>query len=455
MTGGGLLLRRCELEGRLIDVRVRCGVVAEIGPALEPAGDRVVDAAGGALLPGLRDHHLHLLSLAAWLRSVPCGPPEVRDRAALARALRSAAARAPAGAWIRGAGYHESVAGPLDRRALDALVPDHPVRVQHRGGALWILNSAAVSALGLPPDAERDSGGAPTGRLRRSDAWLRSRLPSDPPDLTAVGRLLSSRGVTGVTDATPDLEPRAVAALEAAVATGALPQHVMVLGTDPGPGSPLAGGPRKLVLDEFAGLDVERLAGRIAAARATGGAVAMHCVTRAEVVAAIVALGTAGPAPGDRLEHASILPPAFDAEVAATGATIVTQPNFVAERGDAYRREVAPEDLACLYRARSVLRAGIPLAAGTDAPFGRPDPWAAMRAAVERELGPDEALTPAEALRLFTGPLERPGGAAPRLAAGSRADLCLLDRPLAAALSDLDARRVRATVAAGRLVHEG
>jgi predicted amidohydrolase YtcJ len=102
-----------------------------------------------------------------------------------------------------------------------------------------------------------------------------------------------------------------------------------------------------------------------------------------------------------------------------------------------------------------VLRAGIPLAAGTDAPFGRPDPWAAMRAAVERELGPDEALTPAEALRLFTGPLERPGGAAPRLAAGSRADLCLLDRPLAAALSDLDARRVRATVAAGRLVHEG
>ena len=36
------------------------------------------------------------------------------------------------GEWLRGTGYHESVAGELDRHALDRWVPARPVRVQHR-----------------------------------------------------------------------------------------------------------------------------------------------------------------------------------------------------------------------------------------------------------------------------------------------------------------------------------
>ncbi|WP_229758442.1 hypothetical protein [Peterkaempfera bronchialis] len=59
-----------------------------------------------------------------------------------------ASAVAP-GTWVRGVGYHESVAGPLDRDRLDALVAHRPVRVQHRSGALWILNSAGAALLGL------------------------------------------------------------------------------------------------------------------------------------------------------------------------------------------------------------------------------------------------------------------------------------------------------------------
>ena len=47
-------------------------------------------------------------------------------------ALRAAAPRRRAG--CAAIGYHESVAGPLDRDRLDALVPGRPVRVQHRSG---------------------------------------------------------------------------------------------------------------------------------------------------------------------------------------------------------------------------------------------------------------------------------------------------------------------------------
>src|SRR3979409_1353759 len=163
----GLLLTGCEIDGVAgLDGRVREGVVAEIAPHLPADGDDVLEAAGGALLPGLHDHHLHLMAMAAALESIACRPPAVADLDALAAALRGASRAAPPGAWLRGVGYHESVAGALDCDALDALVADRPVRVQHRSGALWVLNRAALRVTGL----ERT---APSGRLSRADRLLR------------------------------------------------------------------------------------------------------------------------------------------------------------------------------------------------------------------------------------------------------------------------------------------
>ena len=145
-----MLIARAEVEGRACTVRIESGRIAELGESLAPrAGEAVFDAAGGALLPGLHDHHLHLFAWAAARKSVVCGPPAVRDGEALARALRDAARVAAPGAWIRGVGYHESVAGPLDRAALDALVPDHPLRCWRRSG--WSGTSASSAARSSGP----------------------------------------------------------------------------------------------------------------------------------------------------------------------------------------------------------------------------------------------------------------------------------------------------------------
>ena len=107
-------------------------------------------------------------------------------------------------------GYHESVAGRLDRELLDAIVPHRPLRVQHRGGAMWVLNSTALdvierAASTWPAEGvERDGSGRPTGRLFRLDRWLRDVLPFEGvPDLGTVGRRLAGFGITGVTDTTP------------------------------------------------------------------------------------------------------------------------------------------------------------------------------------------------------------------------------------------------------------
>ena len=93
------------------------------------------------------------------------------------------------------------------------------------------------------------------------------------------------------------------------------------------------------------------------------------------LVAALTALG---------VEHAAVAPPDVASRLAKLSLTVVTQPNFVRERGDAYLADVEPRDRPWLYRGRGLLEASVPLGGGTDAPFGDPDPWAAMRAAVDR-----------------------------------------------------------------------
>src|SRR3546814_11659556 len=99
--------------------------------------------------------------------------------------------------------------------------------------------------------------------------------------------------------------------------------------------------------------------------------------------------------------------------------------------------DVCSSDLPYLYPCARLLAAGVPVAGSTDAPYTSTDPWAAMRAAVERRtptgavLGRDERITAVRALQLFLGSPHDPGGAARRVAPGEPADLVLLAVPLA------------------------
>ena len=127
-------------------------------------------------------------------------------------------------------------------------------------------------------------------------------------------------------------------------------------------------------------------------------------------------------------------------------------------RGDAYLREVEPRDRPWLYRCAGFAAAGVALGAGTDAPFGEPDPWRAMQAAVDRRTAAGERSAPARRSRPSARSRSssrrrtRPGGAPRRIAPGARADLCLLDRPWARARDALASDAVVATIGAGRLL---
>jgi predicted amidohydrolase YtcJ len=461
---GALVLRDVEVDGRRVDVRVREGRIEAITTA-DPSTtgapvDRVITGGGGALIPGLHDHHIHLFATAALERSVRCGPPHVRSVDDLQRALRTA----PGDDWVRGVGYHDRVAGDLDRFALDAIVTDRPVRLQHRSGAQWVLNSAACAAVGLdaggaPDGAELDEHGRPTGRLRRLDDWLRERLPPDaPPDVAALSRRLATFGVTGVTDATPVAEPADLAAL----ATAGLVQHLQLTGspalTDARFPDGSMRGPVKVVLGDHDLPPFDDVVAWFRGAHRAGRPVAVHCVTRVALVLAVAAWQETGAHPGDRVEHASVTPPELLVPLAELGLTIVTQPAFVAERGDDYLAEVDPEDQGDLYRCASLRRAGVAVAGSTDAPYADPDPWRSIAAAVTRTtsagvvLGPDEALEPRTALGLFLAPLEAPGGPPRTVEVGAPADLVLLAAPIDVALREPSADIVTTTIIGGRVI---
>ncbi len=465
MTGrADVVVRGADVDGRVVDVVWRSGAVVAVdrpGTIDIPDGATVLDALGGALLPGLHDHHIHLLALAAARASVRVGPPEVRDVAGFASVLREAAAGGEAAGWVRAVGYHESVAGELDADRLDALVPEGgsvAIRVQHRSGQLWVFNRRAIESARLGdidhPGVERDASGRLTGRVFGLDDALRDRIPAVVPDLAGLAAELAAYGVTGVTDLTPTESASEVGLLAGIAGPAGFPVAVTVTGAlrlDPLAAGELPLGPVKFLPADHSAIDLDELAAGVTIAHAGGRPVAIHCVTRVGLVVALAALRQAGTVAGDRIEHGAVVPDELLGELADLGVVVVTQPNFVAERGDAYRRDVEVTDREHLWRCGSLRAAGVAVAAGTDAPFGHPDPWRAIAAAIDRRtaggqvLGAAEAVPPGDALALFLGAAGTP--ARPRhIVAGAVTDLCLLDRPLADVLAEPTSNAVRATI---------
>jgi predicted amidohydrolase YtcJ len=455
-VNSSLVIRRAEVEGVIVDVRCEADRITTVGPRLEGA-DVEHDADGGAVLPGLHDHHLHLLALAAARSSVDVSA--VREPSRFDSTVRAATALTGPGDWLRVVGFHEAQMGPLDRWRLDALAAAVPVRVQHATGALWIWSSSALAIAGVDrwsdDGVERDAAGTLTGRLFGLDHRHADAVPSEPLDVAAVGRELAARGVTGVTDLTPTVDPSTLGLLADHVLRREFPLDVIVTGgldLAPEAAPELPRGPIKLLAADHRLPLPDDLARSIATAHRRGRTVAVHCVSRIGLVIAMSAFAEAGVEAGDRIEHGAVIPIELMSALRDLGLTVVTQPAFVARRGDRYLREHPAEEQPDLWRCGSLLRAGISVAAGSDAPFGDPDPWVAIEAASSRRtddgrvLGDAERISTQRALDMWLTPASAPGGPPRRVAAGEPARLCVLRSPLRVALRSPSSASVRATV---------
>ena len=363
------------------------------------------------------------------------------------------------------------------------------MRLQHRSRHLDVFNRAGLEALGfgapsaIPVESslatierEPDSD-VPTGRIFNGGELLqrlRSQAPSEDlaRDVRAASKELLSRGITTVQDATFTNRPNELDLFRGLIASGDLGVRVFMMRSarywrefDEAESPELRLGPIKIMLDEATSNsgDVRRT---VAGARAAGHAVAFHAVSEAEVALALDALRdaplraskSAGP---DRIEHGAVIPDEWLDQLRELGACVVGQPSLVRDRGDIYRDTHSPEQHAWIHRARSLVNAGIPYAAGSDAPVTEPNPLLDMKASRTRRtiggslFGRDEALTPMQALAAFTLWPARAVGADRKLGKlrpGAVADVVVLDPD---ALSDSDQGvepTTRLTIKDGRVV---
>jgi predicted amidohydrolase YtcJ len=208
------------------------------------------------------------------------------------------------------------------------------------------------------------------------------------------------------------------------------------------------------------------LAALVAEAHDRGWQVAIHAVEERAVAAAVAAYeGALSRHPrGDhrhRIEHCGICPAELARQIGAAGVLVVTQPSFLYNNGDRYLRQVPPEKQVYLYPLRSLGRAGVRLAGGSDCPVVAPDVIAGLYGAVARRsaggrpLPGAEAVTIEEALAMYTT-----GAAFSSFAEGERgtitpgrlADLVMLSGdPTACPASELLDLRPEMTVVGGRV----
>lgn len=163
---------------------IRVGSNREI-QRLRRAQTTIVDAKGGAVVPGFNDAHAHFISGGLSLDQVNLLEAATLD--AIKDTVRIWSSVHPERAWITGRGwYYQPFAGSLPtRQLLDTLVPDRPAYLIAYDGHTGWANSKALELAGITRHTRnplngvivKDSRGEPTGALKEAAMALMTVAP--------------------------------------------------------------------------------------------------------------------------------------------------------------------------------------------------------------------------------------------------------------------------------------
>jgi predicted amidohydrolase YtcJ len=440
---------KIEAVGSSADIQAVCG-----------RGTRVFELPGRLVTPGIVDAHLHFVSFGLYLQRV-----DLRDLTSISACrerLKAAVAKKRPGEWIIGRGWNEHIW--TDRREpcakdIDDISPDHPVMlVRCCGHTVWI-NATAMRLAGITRDAvdapgariERDAAGQPIGLCREYRKIIEKVIP--PPTLEErKGAALRAQaealryGVTGVHTCETLAEWEALAALEAEGKLRIRIHHTLppeeiekakARGIEPTKGSDrLWFGQVKLFADGTLGsgtallhapyaddpsttglecLTVAQMRERIELAYRHGGDVAVHAIGDLATTNVLDAIQQArGKFPGpkrDRVEHVQLMHPADFARFRSMDVVASCQPVHLHTDMLVAEKKWGMDRCQYGYAWKSMLKAGIKVQFGSDAPVEHINPLLSFHAAIARQTPagepkagwfPAERLTLAETLHAFT-----------------------------------------------------
>jgi len=470
------------------------------GEGLEGPRTKKIDCGGKTLVPGFNDAHCHIFAFASSLLAVDCSPSSVGSIADIQARIREQAQKLPYGNWIRATGYNEFYLAEKrhpNRWDLDQAAPHHPVKLTHRSGHASVLNSLALSLVGIsmgspePPGGiiERDlDSGEPNGLLLEMESYIDKVMPPLSEAELEKGIKLAnenyiSLGITSLQDATVHNGLREWDGFRRLKERGELvPRLWVMMGIDAlgqleGRGlyphfgdNALRLGAIKIVLDETTGAlypGQEELTEQVLRAHQAGFQIAIHAVEERSVAAAAKALEHVlhrVPKRGHRhrIEHCSVCPPPLLQRLKALRAIVVTQPAFIYYSGERYLATVPQGQIPWLYPIGSFLKEGLRPAASSDSPVVPNNPLVGIYAAVSREtqngdhLVVEERVSPLAALAMYTQAAayasfeEKVKGS---IAAGKLADLVLLSAdPTKVDPEEMMGIEVEMAVADGRIV---
>ncbi len=500
-------------------VVVRDGVIATVGDdraaAAAHPGARTFDLGGRTVVAGFNDAHAHVWKIGHLLTTM-LDLRGVESLDALVAKVAAFSERLPEGAWLLGRGFNEATMSERrmpSRHDLDRAAPDRPVVLTRTCGHIYAANSAALTLAGItaataPPvggDIDRSADGTPTGVLRETAMGLITRAMPPPSDddyermIAAALRHQLSRGITmssccGVT-------PQLLAVYRAMDDGGRLPARMNVMpfrrvdgvaaplplpalhrssmlhvdtvkfladGGLSGATAALSVNYRHAPHNGLLRFDHDELAALCRESHDAGWRIATHAigdVAIEQMLDIYEALGPRRHGGGHRLEHLGLPSAPQLARAARLGVVAAPQSIFLYELGRNFRDYLPDALLPRCYPLRAMLDAGITVALSSDAPVVENDnPLAGMTAAITRcdragvPLGPEQAITAAEALDAYTR-----GGAVSvdlehelgTIARGYRADLAVLSgNPLTTPPEALSGLTVDMTMLGGTVAYE-
>lgn len=474
--------------------------------ALAGSSTRRLDVGGRTIIPGINDAHQHVSIAPPHDKlSLPMDP--TIDQ--IAEALRAQIKVAPADRLITGDFGEIAWGNPSFVRAwLDGIAPDHAVMLTAFTGHGTLLNSKALQLVGIDesikdPDGGlflRDERGRLTGRMEEYGQYLanhRLALKTDPAEVVRLYRQFASEasawGITS-TQLLGDALPIAEASTRLVEAN--LPIRMKVFRfpmreagaetTDSRPPLPPQPSPlvdvrgMKWILD---GTPIERLGfmrapytdapkdrGRlnlpqsridefVGWAYGSEDQLAVHAFGDAAIEAYVGAVERAGRSEvwrdkRPRIEHGDMMAPDLIPRVKAMGMLLVQNPTHFMFP-EIFVQRYGAERLAWMQPMKSILKAGIPLAIGSD---GATNPFVNILAASIHPTNPKEAITREEAVAAYTTGAaftefkEKEKG---QLAIGMLADLAVLSADVfTAPPAEMEGIKSVLTMLGGRVVQE-